>query len=273
MLLTQIANEEGTDKGTRGPVEGWQGNNYTDVYDAYLQPLRDKPITFLEIGLGVAGPNVPVAIAQGRNAQGGASIRMWYRYLEKARILGIDVNPAGFLDNDRVLTGVVDQGDPDQLRNFPDKAGVEQLDVVIDDGSHLPHHQQISLSTLFPYVAKGGVYFIEDLLENGKGDVRIGPGASSATVVNTRRLVREYLETGSFPGPNALTDIDAWAGDIEAISFYCPSVNLDNPSQLKAADRVKIAASMLLGRRLGMRRRFTQFATGREELCAIRKRG
>src|SRR5665213_3533445 len=99
--------------------------------------------------LGVAGPNFSARIAQGRNAAGGASMRMWYRYLTKASIFGIDINPAKFLDNDRIVTAVVDQSDPDQLRDFMAKSGVELFDFIIDDGSHLPHHQQITLSVLF----------------------------------------------------------------------------------------------------------------------------
>jgi hypothetical protein len=33
----------------------------------------------------------------------------------KASIFGIDINPAKCLDNDRTVTAVVDQSDPDKL--------------------------------------------------------------------------------------------------------------------------------------------------------------
>jgi len=107
--LTEIANKYATDKGTMGPTEKWPANNYTDIYDSYLNQKRDEPITLLEIGLGVTGDAWESYIVQGRN-KGGASINMWYEYFPNARIFGIDVNSAPYLDNDRTSTYVCDQG-------------------------------------------------------------------------------------------------------------------------------------------------------------------
>jgi hypothetical protein len=260
--LTAIANEEGTDKGTIGPVEGWHAHNYTDVYDAYLHPLRHEPITMLEIGLGVRGPNWRARIARGRNAQGGASMRMWYRYFTQARILGLDANPAGFLDNDRIQTGVVDQGDPEALRAFLADRQIDRLDVVIDDGSHRPDHQQISFTTLFPYVAPGGLYFIEDLDDNGLGDGRTGRSASE-DVLSTRRVLQGFARDGVFPAPNALNG-EGLVDSIETVSFHCPRVVITSgalPPQSFLRKRGADAGQMR-----------TRFASGQEELCVIRKK-
>lgn len=255
--LTAIADEEGTDKGTLAPADlAIVGHNYTDVYDAYLRGFREKPIALLEIGLGVSGPAWKAELATGRNAEGGASMRMWYRYLRKARIFGIDINPAGFLDNDRTVTAVVDQGDPGQLREFVAEAGVEQFDVIIDDGSHRPDHQQISLSVLFPHLAPGGLYFIEDLANNGIGDGRTDR-YSANHVLNSRRLLRAFSDSGGFPEPHALLK-PAWlASAIDSISFYCPRVSGERPRGLGA----------LVGRRPPK----VRFLSGQEELCVIRK--
>ena len=38
-----------------------------------------------------------------------------------------------------------------------------EFDVIIDDGSHRPMHQQISLVSLYPHLKPGGQYIIEDL--------------------------------------------------------------------------------------------------------------
>ncbi|HMC38574.1 MAG TPA: class I SAM-dependent methyltransferase [Acidimicrobiales bacterium] len=266
LSLTTIANDEGTDKGTIGPTEAWPGHHYTDVYSAYLEAWREAPVTLLEIGLGVDGPAWPAAIATGRNARGGASARMWYRYLRRARILGVDVNPAGFLDNDRICTGVADQGDPEQLRRFLDAAGVSRIDFVVDDGSHRPDHQQISLSTLFPYLSPGGIYFIEDLLDNGFGDPQSGPAPPAA--VSTRRLLAEFSRGGRFPEPHALVG-DGWAADVASITFHCPPVEAAPASRSRRVawrgrgepDRDTAAAAPI------------RFALGSERLCAIRKTG
>ena len=38
-----------------------------------------------------------------------------------------------------------------------------KFDIIIDDGSHASHHQQISLAILFRHLADGGLYIVEDL--------------------------------------------------------------------------------------------------------------
>ena len=37
------------------------------------------------------------------------------------------------------------------------------IDVIIDDGSHAPQHQLVSFVQLFPTLADGGLYMIEDV--------------------------------------------------------------------------------------------------------------
>ena len=261
--LTVIANEEGTDKGTIGPVDDWSAHNYTDVYEAYFFPLRRMPITLLEVGLGVDGPNWHAEIAQGRNAQGGGSMRMWYRYFPDARIFGIDVNPAAFLDNDRIRTGVVDQSDPSQLRTFLSNHGIDRVDVVIDDGSHRPDHQQISFASLFPYVAPGGLYFIEDLLDNGKGDNAAGPQANP-DVLSTRRVLRAFADEGTFPQPNALDNEADLRDSIDEISFHCPTIVIEGAVGVRRAIRRGWSF-----RRGAFR---TRFQAGQEKLCVVRKK-
>lgn len=258
--LTTIANEEGTDKGTLGPIDAWPAHNYTDLYEAYLAQRRGEPLALLEIGLGVDGPNWHAAIAQGRNALGGASLRMWYRYLPNARIFGIDVNPATFLDNDRVLTGVVDQGDAVQLQKFLEDNSIDALDVVIDDGSHQPVHQQIAFAALFPHLAPGGLYFIEDLLNNGVEQVE-----NQAAVLSTRHVFRVFGAYGLFPNPNALSDEEILGKQIDSIAFHCPEVVLEGPVGVRSALR-----SGWPFRRVPIR---TRFELGTEALCVVRKKG
>jgi hypothetical protein len=265
--LTEIANDEATDKGTCGPLAP-RGHNYTDIYECYLAEWREKPITLLEIGLGVQGPIPNDVWLGGRNTQGGASMRMWYRYFPHARILGIDINPAGFLDNERIRTGVADQGDPRQLLSFLNDLHIEALDVIVDDGSHQPDHQQISLSTLFPLLAPGGIYFIEDLLANGLGDKK--PWHRNCEVLNTRQVLKGFVESGTFPEPNAFVDGGvSLAKQISRISFHCPRV-VTSQLSLNPMNRAKLAAKILFGeRRLPVEIEYR--APGREDLCAITK--
>jgi Methyltransferase domain len=69
----------------------------------------------------------------------------------------------------RSLTGVlsayngVDQGDAARLREILEEAfGAAELDLVIDDASHIVEPTRVTFNCLFPRLAAGGTYVIED---------------------------------------------------------------------------------------------------------------
>jgi hypothetical protein len=214
--LTELANRFGSDKGTEGPGPGFSGHNYTPVYEAYLGDHRDRAFALVEIGLGVKGDRWEAKIVQGRNT-GGASVKMWREYFPHARIYGLDVNECAYLDDERTRTFVADQGSVDDLARFVE--AVPSFDVVLDDGSHRPDHQQIALDFLFPHLTPGGLYFIEDLLDNGLGDGRTGRLASDR-VLNTRRVLKQYLATATLPEPHLLEHFEDWRRDIAGVEFH-----------------------------------------------------
>lgn len=216
--LTELANQFGTDKGTVGPSDHWQALNYTDVYSAYLEPLRDQTIRLLEIGIGATGNRWDARIVHGRNS-GGASIKMWEAYFPKAKILAVDINPATYLDNDRVQTFVVDQSNEQELQEFV--AQKAPFDVIIDDGSHHPAHQQLTLSLLFPHLNAGGLYIIEDLDDNGKEDPVSESRSHGKEVLNTRSVLQSIRETSSPKSPNAFTETK-FLDSVVSLDFHCP---------------------------------------------------
>jgi len=253
--LTELANAYGSDKGTTGPAPGWDGHNYTDVYEAYLQRFRMSPLRILEIGLGVTGGRWDARIVRGRNT-GGASLKMWYDYFPKALIYGIDVNACSHLDNDRITTFVADQGNLDDLKAFAEATAHAEFDVIIDDGSHRPDHQQISLGFFFKQLRPGGYYFIEDLLSNGLGDRARGRMACDS-VLNTRRVLRHFANQGVFPEPNAVTDPDYLLNNIDSVRFHVPRVSL------------KLAVRASLKRPV---KRQVSYKPGTEKLCLLTKK-
>ena len=223
--LTVLANLYGTDKGTIGPTPEWEPHNYTDIYEAYLARFRHSSICILEIGLGVTGAQWETTIVQGRNT-GGASAKMWYDYFPNAQIYGIDINPCPYLDNDRIKTFVADQGRPEDLEAFIAKTGGIEFDVIIDDGSHRPDHQQICLSSLLKKLKSGGLYVIEDLLANGLGDHMPGRHANDS-VCNTRSVLKHFQQTGEFLEPNALINPDSLKAQIAHLNFHAPKPIMD----------------------------------------------
>jgi hypothetical protein len=223
--LTDIANKYGTDKGTAGPDKSWAPHNYTDIYQAYLERMRHRQIILLEIGLGINGPHWAAHIQRGRNTAGGASIKMWEEYFPSAKIFGLDVNPVSDLNTERAITFRVDQADVDDLSSFVRAAEVDTFDIIIDDGSHIPEHQQVSVSSLFPYLTPGGLYFIEDLMANGVGDAATGRQASS-DILNTREVLRQWSTTGMFAHPNALVNEEDLQQSIASMCFHCPDFHV-----------------------------------------------
>ncbi len=219
--LTTLANKYGTDKGTKGPTRGWNCHNYTAVYETFFEHLRDQPLVLLEVGLGVRGEHWDARIALGRNSEGGASLRMWHEYFPKARIYGIDINPGSHLDNDRIRTFQADQGNQEQLSDVLADIPESHFDIIIDDGSHRPDHQQITFGVCFPRLKSGSHYFIEDLLSNGKGDNAEGRMACE-NVLNTRRVLQHWNRQGAFERPHAIPDPDGILKTIDDIRLAAP---------------------------------------------------
>jgi hypothetical protein len=224
--LTDLANLYGSDKGTVGPAPEWRPHNYTDIYEAYLGDIRNSEVAILEIGLGVVGPRCEVAIVCGRNT-GGASLKMWRDFFPNGKIVGIDINPCSYLDNERVRTYVVDQGSDAELTRFVDALGGMTFDVIVDDGSHRPDHQQIAFGILFKTLKAGGLYFVEDLLSNGLGDAP-SERSSCDAVLNTRAVLKGFKRNGCFPEPNALGDTGYLAAHIGHLAFHAPRFCLDD---------------------------------------------
>ena len=154
--LTRLANHFGSDKGDSVLC----AHNYTRVYAALLEHVRDQPIRILEIGL-VHGQTQDT-MRDHLDEIGCPSLRMWAQYLRRATIFGFDIVDFRNLSESRIKIFQGDQSNPDDLANLAAQAG-GAFDIIIDDGSHASHHQQIALSHLFVHLAPGGLYCIEDL--------------------------------------------------------------------------------------------------------------
>ena len=198
--LHTYAAANGCDKGLVGPTRNWGGNAYVDIYQAYLGPIAKDIRQLCEVGLGVRGDNFEARIAHGANREGGASVKMWSEFLPNAHIHGLDINSAQYLNNDRITTYQVDQSRADSLIDFQVKTKGLLFDVIIDDGSHVADHQQLTLSILWQQLRPGGYYFIEDL--NDKKTGRHG----TINAQTTRSLFADYVKTGNISMRHAFAD-------------------------------------------------------------------
>lgn len=154
--LTQLANQFGSDKGDTILC----AHGYTRIYESLFDAARHRPLRLLEIGL-VHGHTQ--ATAGERLAEIGCpSLRMWAHYLPQAALFGFDIMDFRSLSEPRMTIFQGDQSNPSDLARLAHQAG-GPFDIIIDDGSHASHHQQITLAALFPHLAPGGLYCIEDL--------------------------------------------------------------------------------------------------------------
>lgn len=141
--LNDIGKKYGTDKCDRHHC--FKGKTYLDVYEMYLQHLRQQPINLLEIGV-----------------RAGPSLRMWKEFFPNANIYGLDNNPTCKQhEEDRIKITIGSQVDETVLKSLVDES--DGFDVVLDDGSHINSLTIKSAKYLLPHVKSNGFYIIEDL--------------------------------------------------------------------------------------------------------------
>jgi hypothetical protein len=119
--------------------------HYFDIYDRELTRFRDRPITFLEIGIFKGG-----------------SIPMWKRYFaDGATLVFVDIDPDCVRHAEPgTHVEIGNQADPEFLARLAARYG--PFDVVLDDGSHINAHQIASFENLWPHMRDRSVYMVED---------------------------------------------------------------------------------------------------------------
>jgi hypothetical protein len=217
--LTEFAKVYQTDK--------WGNHYYTPHYYTHLQHLRDKPFNLLEIGIG----------GYSREGQGGASLRMWKAFFPKANIYGLDLQDKSFVNEPRIRAFQGDQSDPGVLMEIVKEIG--ELQVIIDDGSHRPAHVIASFNVLFPLLADGGVYVVEDTQTSywpewgGKED----PDDTTTSMGMLKRLADglNYEELVIEPYQPTYTDLH-----VKSVHFYHNLVFVVKGSNAEGSQKRKI---------------------------------
>lgn len=125
------------------------------LYDIYiiLENLIEKKGVkkILEIGIG----------GHSHEYIGGETLRVLKFFFNNAYIYAIDIMPKSFLDSKSVKTLVCNEGDKSKMKKISDQIG--NLDLVIDDCSHIPKNQISNFEIFFEKLNDGGVYIIEDI--------------------------------------------------------------------------------------------------------------
>jgi hypothetical protein len=135
----------------------YKDRHLVDQLDCFWSATAFRPRRLLEIGIW-----------------DGGSTAFWYEHLKPERLVAIDLQDRQDSPyfrrwvnaNDlagRVLTRWrTDQSDRAALHAIVERDLGGELDLVIDDGSHLPRPTRTSFEVLFPLLPPGGLYLIED---------------------------------------------------------------------------------------------------------------
>lgn len=144
MSLTEIGIKHNTDK-------AWYWG-YTQHYEEWFGALREQPLHFLELGFG--GHDDPHA--------GGESARMWCEWAPAWGVTMLDIVAK---DQSLVPEGAVlvtgSQSDAVLLGRVAEAGGL--FDIVVDDASHIDELTIASFEVIWPLLAPGGIYCIEDV--------------------------------------------------------------------------------------------------------------
>lgn len=124
-------------------------HKYNDFYKKRLPKIAS---TILEIGVFK-----------------GQSIKYWRDLYKKAFIYGVDIISEKYYwpKDDNIQYFKLDQSDIIGYQNFLKKVNTK-FDIIIEDGSHDPLHQKISLMESLPFMNENSIYIIEDIHSSHK---------------------------------------------------------------------------------------------------------
>jgi predicted O-methyltransferase YrrM len=170
--------------------------------DAFIEMCRSvRGGRLVELGIAEGGSTVLAALAA-----------------EPSALLAVDIEPeplAALEDfiaarglGSRVQTRYgIDQGDRDRLARTVDEAiGSDPLDLVVDDASHTLDPTRTSFEVLFPLLAPGGLYAIEDWIADHvfqEAMIEHFRTASTERQAALARSLREAATGSQTPAPPA----------------------------------------------------------------------
>jgi hypothetical protein len=184
------------------------GNHcYTPHYASHLKKFKYDRIKLLEIGVG----------GYENLHEGGNSLRMWKKYFPFGKIFSIDLFDKSSLQENRIKIFCGSQIDTNFLEKITNKIG--EIDIIIDDGSHINEHVIETFKMLFPKLKNGGIYVVEDTQtsywKDYGGDMDL---SNSKTTMNFFKGLTDSLNYKEFKNTNH--EHDYFGSKIRSIHFY-----------------------------------------------------
>jgi hypothetical protein len=210
--LTHLADRFATDKNR---ITG-NRHGYARIYDRLLSGRRFTLRRLMELK---ASEN-----SAERRTASIPSVDMWHAYFPFCHVIGVDRADLSHLDSERFTGITCDPSKREDLSALLTRFGPGSMEMIIDDASHASFAQQLALRELFPLLADGGWYFIEDLDWQP-------PGEERGKIALTKMLLREIRQHGRAQSLDPL-DISALAEQIEEILFFDSQYELERAKLL-----------------------------------------
>jgi len=178
--LSDISKKYPTDK-------DFTHNYYESVYEEFFYPIKDNVKLVCEIGIG--------GFLKEAGWEPGNSLRVWRDYFKNAQILGLDIVRHQLRDLERITIDWLDQSKKELVSDYAAK--LREYDIIIDDGSHNIHDQQITFASFMKSLKSGGLFIIEDLhssIEVKIPEKRDVWGWGDPTKITTLELLENFID-------------------------------------------------------------------------------
>ncbi len=177
--------------------------HYFDVYERYFQSYVGKEVYILELGV----------------CQGG-SLQLWKKYFgDKAKVVGVDIDPRAKYEEDQIEVEIGDLRDSKFLKYLIEKHG--RPDIIIDDASHETQQTLWTFGFFMPTLDDNGIYVIEDTHTHYRPEYN-GGTKNPFNIINalsamTHDVNVNHIEEAFTPG----------LGSVKSISYYDSLVILE----------------------------------------------
>jgi len=170
---------------------------YLMRYEEHLNGLFDEKLSILELGVFK-----------------GNSLELFSQMFPNSHIFGVDINKCEkTFSNNRVMVYQGSQDDPSIHRRIMTENNITRFDIIVDDCSHIGSLTFDSFCLLFPILADGGYYVIEDW---GTGYWPKWPGGSKFKLQNHLKCTRETFKSHKHGIPGFIKQLvdEVGMGDI-----------------------------------------------------------
>ena len=173
-------------------------SSYFQVYEKILSNYKNKKIKFVEIGVA-----------------NGGSLFMWKKYFgKKAKIIGIDLNPAAKkLEKNGFKIYIGNQSDKEFWNYFYKKEG--KVDIILDDGGHKNLQQISTIHYSLPHIKDGGKIIIEDTITSYLKKEFYNP--SKYSFINYTKNIIDYIHRRS---PLLMKELNLYSKKIFSVEFF-----------------------------------------------------